>query len=61
MKKTLKIIWNVLGVIYAPIYLAFWLLHKIARLILAISYFGMLQGRVGKDIIKSLFKWYGRY
>ena len=61
MKKILKIIWRILGVIYAPIYVAFWLLHKVARLILAISYFGMLEKSIAKDIVKSLFKWHGRY
>lgn len=61
MKKVLKIIWRALGVIYAPIYVAFWLLHKIARLLLAISYFGMLEKCIGVDIISNLFKWHGRH
>lgn len=55
MKKVLKIIWRILGVIYAPVYVAFWLLHKVARLLLAISYFGMFEKQVGKDIISNLF------
>lgn len=59
--KIAKITWQVLGVIYFPVYVAFWLLHKLARLLLAISYFGIFEKRVGKDIIKSLFKWHGRY
>lgn len=61
MKKTIKFIWHVLGVIYAPVYVAFWLLHKVARLLLAISYFGMLEKQVGKDIVLNLFNWYGRH
>ena len=61
MKKTIKFIWHALGVIYAPVYVAFWLLHKVARLLLAISYFGMLEKQVGKDIILNLFNWYGRH
>ena len=61
MKKALKIIWRILGVIYAPIYVAFWLLHKVARLLLAISYFGMLEKAIGKDIIKYLFIWHGKH
>ena len=61
MKKVLKIIWRILEVIYAPIYVAFWLLHKVARLLLAISYFGMFEKQVGKDIISNLFNWYGRH
>lgn len=59
--KIAKITWQILGVIYFPAYVAFWLLHKIARLMLAIAYFGMLEKQTGKDIIKSLFKWHGRY
>lgn len=54
--KIAKITWQILGVIYFPAYVAFWLLHKIARLTLAIAYFGLLNKQVGKDIIKSLFK-----
>ena len=61
MKKILKVVWRILEVIYFPVYIAFWLLHKIARFILAISYSGMLEGRIAKDILKSLFKWHGRY
>ena len=59
--KIAKITRQILGVIYFPAYVAFWLLHKIARLTLAIAYFGLLNKQAGKDIIKSLFKWHGRY
>ena len=55
MKRVIKFLWWCLGVIYTPVYIASWLLHKVARLILAISYFGMLEKTVGKDIIKHLF------
>lgn len=61
MKKVLKIVWRILGVIYAPIYVAFWLLHKVARLLLAISYFGMFEKQIGEDIISNLFNWHGRH
>ena len=61
MKKMLKFLWRVLGWAYAPVYVLAWLLHKVARLILAVSYYGMLERRIAKDIIKSLFTWYGRY
>lgn len=61
MKKVIKFLWWCLGVIYAPIYVVSWLLHKVARLILAISYFGMLQKTTGKDIIKYLFAWHGKH
>lgn len=59
MKKILKIIWCILGVIYAPIYVAFWLLHKVARLLLAIAYFGLFNRQSCSDILKNLFS-YGR-
>ena len=59
--KKLKVIWGILGIIYFPVYIVSWLLHKIARLILAISYFGMLEKQVGKDIISNLFSWHGRH
>lgn len=61
MKKMLKFLWKYIGWLYFPIYTLSWLLHKIARLTLAIAYFGLLNKQTGKDIIKSLFKWHGRY
>lgn len=61
MKKVLKFLWKCAQWIYFPIYALAWVLHNIARLMLAISYFGMLEPRIGKDIIKSLFEWHGRY
>lgn len=61
MKKIIKFIWFLLGVLYFPVYLAFWLFHKIARLLLAISYFGMFEKQIGKDILLSLFNWHGRH
>lgn len=60
-KGVLKFLWRYVGVLYFPIYLLAWVLHKIARLVLAIAYFGLLNKQAGKDIIKSLFKWHGRY
>lgn len=61
MKKVLKFLWRFAGVFYFPVHVLAWVLHKVARLVLAISYFGMLEKQVGKDIIKSLFRWHGRY
>lgn len=61
MKKVIKFLWQCLGVLYAPVYVVSWLLHKVARLMLAISYFGMLEKTVGKDIINNLFAWYGKH
>lgn len=56
MKKLKQIIWTILGILYYPIYAAAWLLHKIARLILAIAYIFMLQKQLAKDIITNFFK-----
>lgn len=61
MKKVLKFLWDIMGLFYFPIYILAWVLHKIARFLLAISYFGMFQKQYGKDIIKSLFVWHGKY
>lgn len=61
MKKVLKFLWTFVGVFYFPVYILAWILHKVARLLLAVSYFGMLQKQYGKDIIKSLFIWRGKY
>ncbi len=61
MKKVIKFVWRCIGVIYIPIYIAFWLLHKVARLLLAISYFGMFEKQISKDILLSLFNWHGRH
>lgn len=60
MKKAFKFIWKHIGIVYFPIYFLAWVLHKVARVLLAIAYFGMLDKRPGKDIIKYLFKPYGR-
>lgn len=59
--KKFKIIWSIIGIIYFPVYVISWLLHKISRLVLAISYFGMLEKQVGKDILSNLFSWHGRH
>ena len=55
-KSFKKVIWVILGIIYYPIYASAWLLHKVARLALAIAYFFMFQRRMAKDIIINLFK-----
>lgn len=48
--------WFIVGLIYFPIFFIAWVLHVIARLLLSISYLGMLNGRIAKDIFKSIFK-----
>ncbi len=61
MKKTLRFLWRALGLAYYPVYAAAWLLHKGARLLLALAYFGMLRGQEAKDIVKHLFMRNGRF
>lgn len=56
MKKLSKILWDCLGLLYFFVYLSGWLLHKIARFLLAISYYIMLQRKPANDIMESLFK-----
>ena len=51
-----KIILYTIAAIYYPVYVAFWLLHKVARLFLAITYFGQLNFIAGINIIKYLFR-----
>lgn len=61
VNKIAKFIWQILKYAYFPLYVIFWVLHKLARILLAISYFGMLEKQIGKDIISHLFKWHGRH
>jgi hypothetical protein len=56
LSKIRYIIHIVIGLIYFPIFVASWLLHKIARLLLSLSYFGMLEPYKGRNVIKWLFK-----
>lgn len=49
------IIWTLIGLIYLPVYISAWLLRIVARILLAIAYFGTLNGRMGVAVLKSLF------
>lgn len=49
-----------LCIAYAPIYIAAYIVHKIARLVLAICYFLTFRWKMGVGVIKHLFKYYGR-
>ncbi len=51
------ITWTLVGLAYSPVFIAAWLLHIIARFLLSISYFGMLNGKMGRDVFKSIFRW----
>ena len=52
---------KILGILYFPIYVAFWLLHKITRFVLAITYMGLLKWQIAKSIFKSLIRKHGEY
>lgn len=55
------IIWTIIGLIYLPVYISAWLLRIVARILLAIAYFGTLNGRMGVAVLKSIFSFdYGR-
>lgn len=49
------IIWTLIGLIYLPVYVSAWLLRIVARILLAIAYFGTLNGRMGVAVLKSIF------
>lgn len=50
----------IVGFLWSPVFISAWCLRIVARFLLAISYFGLLNGKMGKDIITSLFTWYDR-
>lgn len=60
-QKLIKVIYVIAGTLYFPIYMLSIVLHFVARLALAISYFGVLERKMGLDIIKSLFRLDGKY
>lgn len=49
------IIWTIIGLIYLPVYISAWLLRIVARILLAIAYFGTLNSRMGVAVLKSIF------
>lgn len=49
------IILTLIGLIYLPVYISAWLLRIVARILLAIAYFGTLNGRMGVAVLKSIF------
>lgn len=49
------VILTLIGLIYLPVYISAWLLRIVARILLAIAYFGTLNGRMGVAVLKSIF------
>ena len=48
----------VLGAIYFPVFCSAYLLKILAKLLLSISYYGVLNPRMGTAVLKSIFNWY---
>ena len=58
--KAIRWLFTLVGILFFPIFVVAWFLHKIARLLLAISYLFMLDWHKAKDIIVNMFSRYGR-
>ena len=54
-----KIFYYLLIILYLPFFTVFFILLKLARLVLAIAYAGMFDFRKAKDILKNMFDRYG--
>lgn len=51
-----RYLWWVLGVLYVPIFLGAWLLHKVANILLSISYFFTFDYKLAGAILSKLFE-----
>lgn len=51
----IKLIWNLLGIAYFPIYLTAWFLLLVFRILLAITYVLMLDFTQAKNIVRYTF------
>ena len=49
------IMYVLIGLLYAPIFIAFWALLYVSRFVLAISHYGTLNATMGNRIMASLF------
>lgn len=49
--------WALVGLLYFPIYLVFWVLRIVARLLLGISYIMTFEKRLGVAVLKSILSW----
>lgn len=47
--------WMLIGILYVPFYLMFWVLRAFARLLLSIAYAGTLEGEAATRVFKSIF------
>lgn len=51
------IMWAIVGIAYLPVFIVAWMLHVVTRLLLSISYLGLLNGKMAKDVFTSIFRW----
>lgn len=54
-----NIFYYLLLILYSPFFIVFFVLLKLARLILAIAYAGMFDFGKARDILKNMFDRYG--
>lgn len=54
-----KILYYLLLILYLPFFIVFFILLKLARLVLAVAYAGMFDFRKAGDIVKNIFDRYG--
>lgn len=54
-----KICYYLLLILYLPLFIVFFILLKLARLVIAIAYAGMFDFHKARDIIKNMFDRYG--
>lgn len=54
-KKIVNVISFIVTAIYYPVYITAWFLHKVLRLLLAITHLLLLDTRKAYDIISNLF------
>ena len=54
-KTSMYLLWVLIGILYFPVYLVAWLLRIVARILLAIAYFGTLNKEMGLRVLNSIF------
>lgn len=58
-QTALTCLWVFLGLMWSPIFIVSLLIRVIARILLGLSYIGLLEGKMAKDVFKSIIIWYG--
>ena len=55
IKFTVKLFWYILGILFFPVFVLGWFLHKASKLILAMSYMFMLDMSSAYKTMKRFF------